>query len=174
MSYGTSFNRRSLASCQVLCSLLDVSHGDFGYLERQGLFFAPVSILRNLRANPQSWPVGRLASAEGGLKRLAYCCKVTVGLDPVTGDTLGHGKHGAVGTVTGRPYGVLSSSLAGTDGRIVAKVALDVGDNDMTVDAISRHKPLTSDVAIRHGARRAQRACVGGSGGESMGKRAGG
>jgi hypothetical protein len=65
-----------------------------------------------------------------------------------------------LGAVTGKPYGVLSSSLAGTDGRIVAKVALDVGDNDVTVDAISRHKPLTSDVAIRHGARRAQRACV--------------
>lgn len=71
------------------------------------------------------------------------------------------GKHGAVGTVTGRPYGVLSSSLAGTYGRIVAKVALDVGDNDMTVDAIARHKPLTSDVAIRHGAGRAQGACEG-------------
>lgn len=52
----------------------------------------------------------------------------------------------------GKPYGVLSSSLAGTYGRIVAEVALDVGDNDMTVDTISRHKPLTSDVAIRHGA----------------------
>jgi hypothetical protein len=90
--------------------------------------------------------VGRLALAEGGLERRAYSCKVTVGLDPVTGDTLGHGKHGAVGTVTGKPYGVLSSSLAGTDGRIVAKVALDVSDHDMTVDAISRHKTLTSDV----------------------------
>jgi len=58
--------------------------------------------------------------------------------------------------VTGEPYVVLSGSLAGTYGRIVAKVALDVGDNDMTVDAISRHEPLASDVAVRHGARRAQ------------------
>jgi hypothetical protein len=73
-----------------------------------------------------------------------------------------------LGAVTGKPYGVLSSSLAGTDGRIVAKVALDVGDNDVTVDAISRHKPLTSDVAIRHGARRAQRACE--RSGGTMGK----
>jgi hypothetical protein len=112
---------------------------------------------------------GRLALAEGGHDHGAYCCKVAVGLDPVTGDTLGHGKHSTAGAVTGKAYGVLSSSLAGTYGRIVSKVALDVGDNDVTVDAISRHKPLTSDVAIRHGARRAQRACVL-RGGETMGK----
>jgi hypothetical protein len=102
---------------------------------------------------------GRLALAGGGLDHSAYCCKVAVSLDPVAGDTLGHGKHSTVRAVTGKPYVVLSSSLAGTYGRIVSEVALDVGDNDVTVDAISRHKPLTSDVAIRHGARRAQRAC---------------
>jgi hypothetical protein len=102
---------------------------------------------------------GRLALAGGELDHSAYCCKVTVGLDPVTGDTLKHSKHSTVGAVTGKPYVVLSGSLAGTYGRIVSEIALDVGDNDVTVDAISRHKPLTSDVAIRHGARRAQRAC---------------
>lgn len=82
-------NQRSLASCQVLCSLLDVSHGDFDYLESRA-FSALVSTLRNLHASLQSWPSGvGLATADSGSSDRAYSCEVAVRFDPVSGDTLG-------------------------------------------------------------------------------------
>jgi hypothetical protein len=60
----------------------------------------------------------------------------------------------------GRSYVVLSGALSRSYGRIVAEVSLDVGHDDMAVDAVSRHKPLPGDVA-RHGGRRAQWRQVG-------------
>jgi hypothetical protein len=57
--------------------------------------------------------------------------------------------------MAGRSYVVLSGALSRSHGRIVAEISLDVGHDDMTVDAISRHKPLPGHVA-RHGARWSQ------------------
>jgi len=91
----------------------------------------------------------------GELVSYSYCCEVAVRFDPVSENTLNDGKHGATFQMAGRSYLVLSGALSRSDGRIVAEISLDVGHNDMTVDAISRHEPLPGYVA-RHGARRAQ------------------
>ena len=89
------------------------------------------------------------------LVNYSYCCEVTVRFDPVSRDTLEHSKHCATSQMAGMSYVVLSGALSRSYGRIVAEISLDVGHDDMTVDAISRHKPLPGYVA-RHGARRAQ------------------
>jgi hypothetical protein len=57
--------------------------------------------------------------------------------------------------LAGTSYVILSGAFSRSYGRIVAEISLDVGHDDMTVDAISRHKPLPGYVA-RHSARRAQ------------------
>lgn len=57
--------------------------------------------------------------------------------------------------MAGRSYVVLAGALSRSYGRIVAKISLDVGHDDMAVDAVSRHKPLPGDVA-RHVGRRAR------------------
>lgn len=55
---------------------------------------------------------------------------------------------------------VFSGALAWSDGSVVAKVPLDVCHDNMTVDALSHHKPLAGDITGRHGARWAQRKQV--------------
>jgi hypothetical protein len=92
---------------------------------------------------------------------LQYCCEVAVCFDPVSDDTLNDGKHCATSQTAGISYVVLSGALSGSYGRIVAEISLDVGHDDMTVDAISRHKPLPGDVA-GHCARRTWWAKVSG------------
>ena len=57
--------------------------------------------------------------------------------------------------MAGRSYVVLSGALSRSYGRIVTEISLDVGDDDVAVDAVSRHKPLPGDVAW-HGGMRAQ------------------
>jgi hypothetical protein len=54
-----------------------------------------------------------------------------------------------------RSYIVLSGALSRSYGRIIAEISLNVGHDDMTVDAISRHEPLPGNVA-RHSARQTQ------------------
>jgi hypothetical protein len=132
----------------VLCSLLDVSHGDFGYLESRGQLSALVSILQNRRVGLQSLPVVRLALGGRGLVIRPYSCEVAIRLDPVSYDTLDMMVSMAQRLkAPGRSYFVLSGALSGSHGRIVAEIPLDVGHDDMTVDAISGHKPLPSNVA---------------------------
>lgn len=50
--------------------------------------------------------------------------------------------------VRGSPDLELSSAYARPDERIWAQIALDVGRNDLSGDAVSRHKPL---ICPRHG-----------------------
>lgn len=52
------------------------------------------------------------------------------------------------GTARGEPNLVFAGSCAGPDERIGAEVALDVGGDDLSRDAIAKHKPL---IRSRHG-----------------------
>lgn len=87
--------------------------------------------------------------------RGAYRCEVAIGLDPVSLDALAKSKHSHVRHTTGCAGWadlVLACSESGSDGRIVPKVSLDVGGNDMTVDAVAWDEPLSRDF-LRHGCR---------------------
>lgn len=95
------------------------------------------------------------------MSRRAYSCEISVGFNPVAYDALRKSQHKAVEIQNARRRAdadiVLSSSLARSHGRIVAKVSLDVSHDDMAVDALSWHEPLPSELAVwRHGARSAR------------------
>ncbi len=52
---------------------------------------------------------------------------------------------------------VLPGAFARSHGRIVAEISLDVGDDDMAVDAFAGYKPLPGELAVgRHVGRRAR------------------
>ena len=86
---------------------------------------------------------------------VSYCCEVAVGFYPVSGDTLNRSKHARNVSDGRQSYIVLSGARSRSYSRIIAEISLDIGHDDMAVDAFSKHKPLPGDVA-RHGAMRAQ------------------